>query len=206
MKTKWFTLSVAAWALIIAGCTPPTKNIDTANDEGKAVMELDYRDFDKAATEMVQSMLSSGVFKKADGNRYVVTTAKIINDTMQRIDTDQLTFKVEQDLINSGQVVMTAAVGGKGAPDQMVYQMRDLRDSDKSDEFKQGTMPGKGQIIAPELSISGKIYQKNIRYDNNIQQVEYYFQLRVAEIATGLSYWQKEAFIGKRGSKKVVPW
>jgi hypothetical protein len=125
---------------------------------------------------------------------------------MQRIDTDQLTFKIEQELMNSGQVTMTAAVGGKGAPDEMVYQMREVRDSTKAEEFKQSTMPGKGQIIAPELSISGKILQRNVRYDNDTQQVEYYFQLRVSEIASGLTYWQKETLIGKRGSRKVVPW
>jgi penicillin-binding protein activator len=201
-------LSVALIVLtaIFAGCTPPTKTIDMTNDQGKPVMELDYRDFDKAAVEMVQSMITAGVFKKADGSRYVVTTAKVTNDTMQRIDTDQLTFKIEQELMNSGQVTMSAAVGGKGAPDQMVHQMRELRDSEKSDEFKQSTMPEKGQILAPELSISGKILQRNIRYDNNLQQVEYYFQLRVADINSGTTFWQKESVIGKRGSKKVVPW
>ncbi len=205
MKT-YLSVGVMFLVLAFAGCTAETKNIDVVNDEGKAVMELDYRDFDKAAVEMVQSMIASGVFKKADGSRYVVTTAKVLNDTMQRIDTDQLTFKIEQELMNSGMVTMTSAVGGKGAPDQMVHQLRELRDSEKADEFKQGTLPGKGQIIAPELSISGKIFQRNVRYDNNLQQVEYYFQLRVSEIASGANYWQKETLIGKRGSKKVVPW
>jgi uncharacterized protein (TIGR02722 family) len=205
MKT-YIAMMIATVTLLLVGCQPPTKNIDVTNDEGKAVMELDYRDFDKAATDLVQSMLSSGVFKKPDGSRYVVTTAKVLNDTMQRIDTEQLTFKIEQELMNSGQVAMSAAVGGKGAPDDMTYQMRDVRDSSKSDEFKQSTMPGKGQIIAPELSISGKILQRNIRYDNNTQQVEYYFQLRVSDIASGVVTWQKETLMGKRGSKKVVPW
>lgn len=205
MKT-YFSAAMVVLALVFAGCTPATKTIDVTNDEGKAVMELDYRDFDKAAVEMVQSMIASGVFKKPDGSRYVVTTAMVLNDTMQRIDTEQLTFKIEQELMNSGMVTMTSAVGGRGAPDQMVNNIRELRDSEKADEFKQGTMPGKGQILAPELSISGKILQRNVRYDNNLQQVEYYFQLRVSELASGTTYWQKESLIGKRGSKKVVPW
>jgi uncharacterized protein (TIGR02722 family) len=205
MKT-YFSAAMVVLALVFAGCTPPTKTIDVTNDEGKPVMELDYRDFDKAAVDMVQSMIASGVFKKPDGSRYVVTTAMVLNDTMQRIDTEQLTFKIEQELMNSGMVTMSSAVGGKGAPDQMVHQVRELRDSEKADEFKQGTMPGKGQLLAPELSISGKILQRNVRYDNNLQQVEYYFQLRVTELAAGTTYWQKETLIGKRGSKKVVPW
>ncbi|MBM4102509.1 MAG: penicillin-binding protein activator LpoB [Planctomycetes bacterium] len=221
MKT-YFSAAMIVVVLVLAGCTPPTKTIDTTNDEGKAVMGLDYRDFDKAAVEMVQSMIASGVFKKPDGSRYVVTTATVLNDTMQRIDTEQLTFKIEQELMNSGMVTMSSAVGGRGAvetggtgggkrgpdgaPDQMVHQMRELRDSEKADEFKPGTLPGKGQILAPELSISGKILQRNVPYDNNLQQVEYYFQLRVSELASGTTYWQKETLIGKRGSKKVAPW
>jgi hypothetical protein len=206
MKTKMSVIITLA-GLLIAGCGgPETVMIDTANDEGKPVMGLDYRDFNQAASEMVQSMISSGALKKPGGGRYVMTTARVTNDTMQRIDTDQLTAKIEQELMNSGQVVMTAAVGGKGAPDEMIYEMRDLRDSATGEEFKQDTLAGKKTLIAPELSTSGKIIQRNIRYDNNRQQVEYYFQLRVTDLTTGLVFWQNETIIGKRGSNKSVSW
>ena len=77
-------------------------------------MALDYRDFDQAASKMVQSMLSSGALKKKDGGRYVVATSRIVNDTMQRIDIDQLMVKIQQELLNSGQVIMTAAIGAAG--------------------------------------------------------------------------------------------
>ncbi len=206
MKTKTSVIITLA-GLLIAGCGgPETVNIDVVNDEGKAVMELDYRDFNQAASEMVQSMISSGALKKPGGGRYVMTTARVTNDTMQRIDTAQLTAKIEQELMNSGQVVMTAAVGGQGAPDEMIYEMRDIRDSATGDEFQQDTLAGKRTLIAPELSTSGKIIQRNIRYDNNRQQVEYYFQLRVTDLTTGLVFWQNETIIGKRGSNRSVAW
>lgn len=189
----------------IAGCQPATKNIDTINDDGKAVMGLDYRDFDQAATAMVSSLIRSGSLNKADGSRYVVATGRIVNDTMQRIDTDQLMAKVEQELMNSGQVAMTSAVGDK-AGDSMVYEMRDMRDSERADEFADNTLPAKKQLIAPELTISGKIMQRNVKYAKNQQQVEYYFQLRVQDLSTGLRFWQEEKVIGKRGSDKMVSW
>jgi len=191
--------------LFLLGCTDVQK-IDTTNDTGKQVMSLDYRDFDQAASEMIQSLLSSGVLAKKDGSRYVVATSKVINDTMQRIDTDQLTSKIEEDLTNSGQVVMTSAVGSKSSRDETVYEMRDVRDSSKGEEFNQGTLPQKGQIVSPELSISGKIFQRNLPYDKKNQQVEYYFQLKITDIKTGLRFWQKEVLIGKRGSNKTVSW
>jgi len=193
--------------LFLIGCEEVQK-IDTTNDTGKQVLSLDYRDFDEAAGKMIQSLLSSGTLAKKDGSRYVVATSKVTNDTMQRIDTDQLTAKIEQDLMKSGQVVMTSAVGGaegKGT-DQTVYNMRDVRDSSKGEEFKQETLPQKGEIISPELSLSGKIYQRNLRYDKDKQQVEYYFQLKLSDVKTGLRFWQEEVLIGKRGSNKSVAW
>jgi uncharacterized protein (TIGR02722 family) len=193
--------------LTFVGCSPQTENIDTINDQGKAVMQLDYRDFDRAASEMVQSLIASGSLKKEGGGRYVVATGRIVNDTMQRVDTDQLMAKVEKELMDSGLVVMTSTVGGGTAGrDSMIYDVRDVRNSDKADEFKKETLQAKGQLIAPELSMSGKIIQRNIRYDNNKQQVEYYFQLQLTNLTTGLRYWQNENIIGKRGDSKKVPW
>jgi hypothetical protein len=204
MKTGIFQIVVLI-GILTAGCAETTY-IDTMHDAGKPVMALDYRDFDQAASEMVQSMLGSGALKKKEGGRYVMATGRIVNDTMQRIDTDQLMAKVEQELLNSGQVVMTSAVGGKGASDQMIYDTRDLKDSDVGDEFNKDTVAAKGQLIMPELSVSGKIFQRNIRYDNDRQQVEYYFQLQVTDLTTGLRFWQNETLIGKRGSNKSVAW
>ncbi len=203
MRTK---IIITLAGLFLAGCAQETVNIDVVNDEGKAVMELDYRDFAQAASEMIQSMISSGALKKPGGGRYVMTTARVTNDTMQRIDTDQLMAKIEEELMNSRQVVMTSAVGGEGAPDEMIYEMRDIRDSATGDEFKQETLAGKRTLIAPELSIAGKIFQRNIRYDRNRQQVEYYFQLMITDLTTGLRFWQKESIIGKRGSNRSVAW
>jgi len=196
---------IASFGILIAGCTAKTVNIDVVHDDGKAVMALDYRDFDQAASAMVQSMVGSGALKKPGGGRYVVTTSRIINDTMQRIDTDQLMAKIEEELLNSGQVVMTSAIGSTS--DGMVYDVRNkTRDSGVADEFNKDTVAAKGQLIAPQLSISGKIFQRNLRYDKNRQQVEYYFQLKVTDLTTGLRYWQKETLIGKRGSNKSVSW
>jgi uncharacterized protein (TIGR02722 family) len=193
-------------SLFLLGCEEVQK-IDTTNDTGKQVLSLDYRDFDQAASQMIQSLLSSGTLAKKDGSRYVVATSKVTNDTMQRIDTDLLTAKIEQDLMKSGQVVMTSAVGGKESNrDDTVYNMRETRDSSKGEEFKQETLPQKGQIISPELSMSGKIYQRNLRYDKDKQQVEYYFQLKLTDIKTGLRFWQEEVLIGKRGSNSSVAW
>lgn len=203
---------LALAAVILTGCATPTRNIDTHNDPGAAVMGLDYRDFEQAASSMVQSVVQSGAINKPGGGRYVMATSRITNDTMQYIDTDQLMAKIEEELLNSGKVVFTSAISGRvegvrgqagGSTDILLQQSRDLRESD---EFDQTNIPGKGQLIAPELSIAGKIIQKNVRVDRNLQQVEYYFQLYITDLTTGLRVWQREEFIGKRGSNKSVSW
>ena len=114
MKSVWIIAAVVS--VVLCGCQQQTRNIDMVNDTGKAVMALDYRDFDQAATAMVESLIQSGALSRPGGGRYVVATGRIVNDTMQRIDTDQLMAKIEQEMMNSGQVVMTSAVGGRGAP------------------------------------------------------------------------------------------
>jgi len=207
MIKKLLPFVLFALTVAVVGCQPPTENIDTINDSGKAVMQLDYRDFDRAASQMIQSMIASGALKKEGGGRYVVAKGHIINETMQRLDTDQLMSKVEKELMDSGLVVMTSAVGAGNEPkDSLVHSVREIKDMDNADEFNKDTLPAKGQLIAPQLSISGKIIQRNIRYDNDKQQVEYYFQLQLTNLASGLRYWQNETIIGKRGSDKIVPW
>jgi len=200
---KFVLLTLMCFVLALVGCqSQTTRNIDMVNDQGKAVMGLDYRDFQQAAAAMVGSLIRSGTLQKKDGSRYVMATGRVVNKTMEWLDTSQLMAKIEEELLNSGLVVMTSAVAiKKGDTDQMIYKVRELRDSDVGDEFHQDTLQGKGQLIAPELSISGKIMQRYVKYDGNQQQLEYYFQLRVVDLTTGLRFWQNEHIIGKRGPK-----
>jgi len=197
-------LIVGAVVLImLSGCAATTRNIDMNNDKGQAVMGLDYRDFQKAASEAIKSMLQSGALNKRGGGRHVLAISRIVNDTMQRIDTDQLIKKIRVELLASGEVVVTTAVSAGEPEDKMSMKARQLR---KSDEFKQSTVAKKGQMIAPDLSLSGKIIQRNVRVSSGTQQVEYYFQLTLTDINTGLASWEGETVIGKRGSNKSVAW
>ncbi|MCD6190835.1 MAG: penicillin-binding protein activator LpoB [Sulfurimonas sp.] len=190
-------------SIFLAGCADKTQRIDIHHDTGDQVMGLDYRDFNQAAAEAVQSMLKSGALNKKGGDRYILAISRITNDTMQHIDTDQLIKKIRIELLGSGKVVVTTAVGINGAEDEMSSKARELR---QNDEFNQRTVQKKGQMIAPDMSLSGKILQRNIRMDDGKQQVEYYFMLSLTEIKTGLAWWEGETIIGKRGSGKSVAW
>ena len=204
MKTIFkITLSSLLAAGLMTGCAPKTERIDMNNDKGAQVMGLDYRDFDEAASKAVQSMLMSGALDKKNGDRYVLAISRVSNDTMQHIDTDQLIKKIRVELLNSGKVVVTTAVSANGPEDAMSKQARELRNDE---EFNQSTVQKKGTMVAPELSLSGKILQRNVAMDDGKQQVEYYFMLSLTEIKTGLAWWEGETVIGKRGSGKSVSW
>ncbi len=194
---------MAAAITLMTGCADKTERIDINNDEGAQVMGLDYRDFNQAAADAVQSMLKSGALDKKSGDRYVLAISRITNDTMQHIDTDQLIKKIRIELLRSGKVVVTTAVGIDGAEDKMAKEARKLREDA---EFNQRTVQEEGQLIAPDMSLSGKIIQRNVKMDDGKQQVEYYFMLSLTEIKTGLAWWEGETVIGKRGSGKSVSW
>lgn len=202
MKTSFTALCVIL-ALFIGGCGVKTENIDMENDTAGAVMGLDYRDFEKAAEDAVAEILSSGAVANQDGSRSILAISRITNDTMQHIDTDQLIKKIRVELLRSGKVYVTTAVAAGGPEDQMSFQARQLR---QDDEFKQDTVQGKGELVAPDLSLSGKIIQRNVRMSKKVQQVEYYFQLTLTNIKKGLSIWEGETLVGKRGSAKSGAW
>lgn len=219
MKSKLLsTIILLVLSFCFIGCNE-VQRIDTVNDEGKEVMDLDYRDFDLVAGKMAESILTSGILDN-NGNKYVISTGQILNLTTRRIDTPALMVKIEEEIINSGQAIMTSAVGGKNSLDPMVHNIRDVRDSDYGDEFKDDTISGKGNLIAPDLNISGRIFHREIvshekaelhandnsarwNSDKRIQR-EYYFQLMITDLSSGLRIWQKEILIGKRGNNKAA--
>jgi len=203
MKTSTITASFVMASLLITGCADKTQRIDMNQDKAGQVMGLDYRDFDEAAGKAIQSLLKSGALDKKDGDRVVIAISNITNDTMQHIDTDQLIKKIRVDLLRSGRAVITTSIGAEGNVDAMNKQVRELNESE---DYNPRTTAPKGQLIAPEMSLSGKIIQRNITMDDGKQQVEYYFQLTLTELKTGLAWWEDETVIGKRGSGKSVAW
>jgi uncharacterized protein (TIGR02722 family) len=204
MKLK-LSLSAIALAAALTGCATPTQYVDTKNDN-VAIMGLDYKDFESAATKMVNDMLNSPLMvhpRAAQGGRYVIAISNITNDTAQRIDTDQLVKKIRVSLLNSGRFVITTAVGLNGPEDAMTAKSRSLQHSKM---MNQATVKKNGRVIAPDFSLSGKILQRNHRVDSSTQQVEYSFMLTLTNLDTGLAYWEGEETIVKRGDNRTVTW
>lgn len=194
---KYILSTLFASVFLISGCATKTELIDIENDSSERAAGLEYRDFESSARSMVSEMLASGNLNKRGGGRYVLIISRIANNTMQRIDVDQLSKKIRIELINSGKVAVTNM-----EEDARVMQARQLR---QSKEVNQATVAKKGSLIAPELSLSGKITQREFIISGD-KRIEYTFALSITSIDTGLTLWEGEKTIIKRADKNAITW
>jgi penicillin-binding protein activator len=165
-------------------------------------MGLDARDFSSAAQKSVQKMLESGALDHPGGGRYVVAISRVTNDTMQRIDTDELIKKIRVQILNSGKAVVTTAISGAGPEDSMTMRVRELR---SSSEFSHKNLAKNGEMVAPDLSLSGKLIQHNNVVTGG-QRVDYSFQLALTDLHSGLAIWEDDESTGKLGTNRTVAW
>ncbi len=193
-------------ALILSGCTSGKVAYVTPPSQHQSVqpmtLALEYQDFKFAAMNLVKDLLNSGTLNRPGGGRYVVAISRIINDTTQDIDTDQLLKDIRIALLRSGKAVITTYVQAGGPEDPMTGEIRKLRNND---EFNSRTLPGKGQLIAPDLSLSGKIIQR-VYYVNDVKKVDYYFILTLTDLKTGLAVWEGEKVISKISGSNNYTW
>ncbi len=193
-----------ALVALVAGCRTPTTRVDLRNDLGPQVAGIDYRDVQLAANQVLQSLYRSGRLDRGDGQMYVMAVDRVKNDTMQRFDTDIVTSYITQELMNNNKVMVTSAMAA--TDDNRSGMINGARTARGNAEFNQATVAQAGQLVAPSHTIYGKIIQREIPMDNGDKQVEYYFQMRLVEIATGLQWWQGQVPIVKRADHDTPTW
>lgn len=194
MKKVFFSILCVA---IFAGCGG-VKYVDNADSKSYSSMGIDYHDLEKAAGENVESLLNSGYVRNLAGLKEpkVLAISDVINDTMQHFSTQELTRKITRDMRNSGKFILTAAFAGSGgSKDSMINSVRKARDNE---EVNQYSVVEKGKIIAPELSLSGSIIQRNVKVGSKTR-VDYFFLLTLTDLKTGLVVWDNEVNIIKVG-------
>jgi uncharacterized protein (TIGR02722 family) len=210
---KVISISIVAGALIFSGCATSQPHYIDKEKVGTATqttMGLDYEDFERASLKLVNSMLKSGylngLYKKKmqkDGMPLVLMISDFVNDTTQRIDIDQLVKKIRITLLNSGKFIVTTAVRAGGAEDRATLEVRKLRENK---EFNQKTIAKSGTVISPDMSMSGKIIQRVSKLHDGNQRVDYYIQMSLTDLTSGLAFWEGEEVISKAGSGDAAPW
>ena len=189
-----------ALCAVLAACGG-TRVVDLENERDvqtmQDVMELEYRDWEKTATKMTESMLKSNAF--AGISKPVIAVGDIKNDTMQRLDSDILVKKIRTTILKSGRAQISTNFTGE---DTMSNKMRNTRGNI---EYDQSTFANTGTLVAPNMSLSGKMIQRNLKLESGWfssvdTRVEYYLQLTLTDLKTGLAVWEDEQPIVKEGT------
>ena len=188
-------------AICLALCScAETRVIDLQNDKEVSamqnVMELEYRDWTSTAETMTKSMMESKAF--TSHKNPVIAIGNIVNDTAQRFDTDILTKKIRATLLKAGVAQIATNFSGEDTTSNTVRNLRG------NAEYAATTIAEKGTLIAPNMSLSGKMIQRNMKlqsgwFSSNDTRVEYYLQLTLTDLKSGLSIWEDEKPIIKEG-------
>ncbi len=194
-------------ALCLALCACGGTRVVDLNDKDEVnamqhVMELEYRDWTNTAEKMTNSMINSGALKSEP--KPIIAMGNIVNDTTQRFDTDVLTKKIRTTLLNSGKAQIATNFSGADTNSEKMRAQRD------NAEYDQKTIAQKGTLVAPNMSLSGKMLQRNLKLESGWfssvdTRVEYYLQLTLTDLKTGLSVWEDEQPIIKEG-KDAPTW
>ena len=206
MRTRTLPLlALLALAAASAGCLDRTVLVDTNNDT-EILAGIDYKDFETAAAEATLAILSSAKIRAATpaGKTYVVSIGRVTDETPLGIDTDLLTARVSEALLADERFTLSAVFADKASNrDETVSNVREVRGND---EFDVSTVQAKGQLAAPDFSLTGKIIARDVRRDNGGHQYEYYFQLRMNDLRTGTVLMVKETKVIKRTGEKDHTW
>lgn len=175
------------------GCDNKAKYIETGGTESIVnVGEVNIQDIQMAASELLQSMLKTGVLQKAEHQPARLLLNPIVNDTSSRFDVGELTYRMREQLVNSGQAQVITAYG-KYTEDQAALEEMRRR------AFESGEAPN----VQPDYTLTGKITQIK-RSAGSTRQTTYTFRLTLTDPNTGLEVWTKVADMTKQGRKDSV--
>ena len=198
MNTRLLALSVVVTpaALFLAGCeTGATYTDSKGTGTIVSLDQIDIQDWNRAADEMVASLLASGVLERAPEQPAVMAVSRIVNNTMQQIDTDSLTKKIRIELNRSGKTITTTTLGlGGRAEDPLAKEAAEM----------QAMLDGqKKATTLPYYTLSGKLLEDRARAGST-RQVTYTFQLSLTTAKDVLAVWEDEKQITKIGKKPSV--
>ncbi len=182
--------------LIATACGTPAKYVETGGPESiVSPGDVDIQDVRTAASGMLQSLIATGVLETSVNHPARLLMGSIVNDTSSKFSIDDLTYRMREELVNSGKAQVVTTYGA--TPEDKVAQERM-----NTEAFRAGKTPS--QIDTnPDFSLTGRITQLK-RSAGSIQQATYTFRLTLTNLRTGLEVWTKTVDMTKQGSKAAV--
>ncbi|MGN0885560.1 MAG: hypothetical protein ACI4RT_01055 [Candidatus Spyradenecus sp.] len=180
-------------AALLAGCASHTERIDPTRS-AETTISFDARDIASATSELARSLLASPRVGGTPERPRIVAWGPVINDTCQHLDSSALTGAVTDALLESERFVFSTAVAARSS------------DRDALSAEARAAAPAAKRLKSPDLSLSGKLLQANVRRDNGGTRIEYLFTLRATDLATGTLIWQKNVQVVKAVAAGMPVW
>jgi len=204
MKKTTFILNslfILAGGLGLAACGSPqaggsAQYIDPNGERAIVnVGRINYQDFNMAAGDLVQDLLKTGAIKdKHPGGPTLVAISRIVNETDQQFDTDQLISTIRAALLQTGKIAISNVALGGATTDQLAQET-----ANKNAFMQNTTTPNN----APDYTLYGKImYDKTSAGD--VKQSAYIFDLQLTDVSTQTTIWEKPASIVKQGKGSSI--
>jgi len=172
--SKIFAAATCCAAIALGtGCATTTHYIPQGGTVA-AVGGFSQDDVDYTVSQAVQSLLAQGRLRSDDGSRKVVIVENVINDTLSRGSqsdalAEALGLSLRENLTNSGKIIVF---------NKRAAQFATVK-------------------VDPQLTLLGRLTQRNLRQDNGDIQIEYSLNLQLIDLATGLEFWQKRTPLRK---------
>ena len=191
----------ALLGLSTTACTTQTRVVSRAESQELVTATLSDNDFESAAKEMLDDMLANELSEpKAGGKPYIMMISDIQNDTMQRINTADLTDYIKKELRRSGRVKTTDAFGENRSKN--IALSRQLGESSLVDK---STVKKNNTVKAFDLTLEGRIAQKNSTVGKN-KMIEYIFSFNLIDMSDGTELWSDKKVITKLTDKNTQTW
>ena len=105
------TASIASAAALAAFLAAPgcerARYVETGSPEGIiSVNDVDFQDILKASSGMLESLGQTGVLKTAKNKPAQLIIGDVVNDTSSRFDVGEVTYRMREQLVNSGQATV----------------------------------------------------------------------------------------------------
>ncbi len=189
--------ALAPLGLMLGGCETKVTQVDPSANQVINASQISPQEWAQAADKLINSLLTSNVLDHAPEKPAILGISRIVNNTQQQVDTDELTKKIRVALNQTGKVVTTTTVGlGGKVEDPLAKQAA---------EYNQ-FMAGQKQVTRmPDYTLSGKLLEDRIRQGDNTQ-ITYTFQLSLTDVRTGLAVWESEQQISKVARRDTLGW
>jgi uncharacterized protein (TIGR02722 family) len=181
-------------ATLALGACVDTRVIDDKESANWVTAELSDHDFQRAAKLMLDDAMKNEL--KGD-RKFVMEVAEVKNDTMQKINTAELTDYMRKELRRGGRVQLTNT--GENASVAGSRELANNAMMNKSTTMKNGT------VVAADSSLFGRVSQRDFIV-NGKKKIEYTFSLSITDLKTGLEIWSSKEVITKLTSKDKKTW